>query len=94
MLKRVIPAILIASALVAGLWSSNADAGIKMSNGLQLANGVHLSNGLVLSNGLRLSNGLKLSNGKGLSLPSQSVNTTALQPVRLTMPDGTELNFR
>ena len=81
MLKRVIPAIFAASALVAGLWASNADA--------RLA-----SNGLRLSNGIRVANGIRMPNGDGLLLPSQSVETTALQPVRLTMPDGTELNFR
>jgi hypothetical protein len=44
-------------------------------------------NGIGLGNGIKLSNGLRLSNGTEIS-------TTALQAVRLVMPDGTKVNFR
>jgi hypothetical protein len=40
------------------------------------------------ANGIRLSNGINLGNGQALS------NTTALQAVRLALPDGTQVNFR
>ena len=46
------------------------------------------ANGIHLANGINLSNGVKLWNGQALS------NTTALQAVRLALPDGTEVNFR
>ena len=39
------------------------------------------------ANGINLGNGIKLFNGIEIS-------TTALQAVRLAMPDGTEVNFR
>jgi hypothetical protein len=45
------------------------------------ANGLRLSNGVNLPNGVNLGNGIEIS-------------TTALQAVRLVMPDGTEVNFR
>jgi hypothetical protein len=43
---------------------------------------------MLAANGIRITNGIKLGNGQALS------NTTALQPVRLALPDGTEVNFR
>jgi hypothetical protein len=51
------------------------------------ANARLASNGIKLSNGIRMPNGLKLPN-------SMEISTTALQPVRLALPDGTEVNFR
>jgi hypothetical protein len=39
------------------------------------------------ANGISLGNGINLPNGIEIS-------TTALQAVRLAMPDGTEVNFR
>jgi hypothetical protein len=44
-------------------------------------------NGINLSNGIRISNGIRMPNGTEIS-------TTALQAVRLVMPDGTKVNFR
>ena len=46
------------------------------------------ANGLNLVNGINLGNTINLGNGQALS------NTTALQAVRLALPDGTEVNFR
>jgi len=46
------------------------------------------ANGIHLVNGINLSNGVKLWNGQALS------NSTALQAVRLALPDVTEVNFR
>jgi GLTT repeat (6 copies) len=59
-----------------------AAASCPASAGLQLGNGLS-------SNGLS-SNGLS---SNGLSSNGFSTNTTALQPVRLVMPDGTEVSF-
>jgi hypothetical protein len=43
---------------------------------------------MLATNGIKLGNGLNFANGQALS------NTTALQAVRLALPDGTEVNFR
>lgn len=46
------------------------------------------ANGINLGNGIGLANEINLPNGQALP------DTTALQPVRLTMPDGTEVDLR
>ena len=73
------------ASVVAAVTAAYAPAyGAVSINGTQLVNGLPM-NGIFLNGSLPLN---------GLTANGFSTNTTALQPVRLLLPDGTELSFR